>query len=104
MREMTMQPRFTLTRSGSPRRRRFNRDRRMRIALALFACTVQAVSAFVVLALFCLQGFHTLGFHLDDCLMHWLAASVIGNVCSLSLVVYRAYFALEGDMHREVTN
>lgn len=67
-------------------------QQQMEKGLALFACSFQGICCLTALALFCFQGFHTNGFQLDTGLMNWIGAISIGNIASLTAIVYKANF------------
>jgi hypothetical protein len=80
------------------RRRRFKGglERRARLQemalqkfLVYFSCAVFGQCILVALCLFCLQGFHLWGFHLEESLMHWLGGATIGALTSLLTIVYK---------------
>lgn len=73
-------------------RTRVLHEQQMEKGLALFACSFQGICCLTALALFCFQGFHTYGFQLDTSLMHWIGAITIGNIASLTVIVYKAKF------------
>ena len=98
MNESISSPRVLQSRASSngcgerERKRNLNYEQRIKMALVIFACGFQGICSLAVLMLFCLQGFHALGFQLDNGLMHWMGVLGVGNVCSLSVIVYKAYF------------
>jgi hypothetical protein len=64
----------------------------MQRTLASFICRALAFSLAATIGIFYLQGFHYLDFHLPDSLMHWMGAVTLGEIASLSAMVYGAFF------------
>jgi hypothetical protein len=64
----------------------------MQRTLARFICRALAWSSAATIGMFYMQGFHCLGFHLPDALMHWMGAVTVGEIASLSALVYGALF------------
>jgi hypothetical protein len=71
---------------------RAHHNMEMQRFLARVGCLLLGLACVITLALFCFQGFHLAGFHLETSLMNWIGAATIGTVAGLLGIVYRAVF------------
>ena len=64
-----------------------HREMAFKYALWLFGFCV--ICTFTI---FFLQGFNAWGFHLPENLLHWLGAATVGEVATITVIVYRNTF------------
>ena len=69
--------------------RRHEQDLALKRFVVSFACATFGTCVLVALCLFCFQGFHTAGFHLEPSLMHWIGGATIGSLASIITLVYK---------------